>query len=69
MPKDHPGWGGRREGAGGVAKPARERQRNRTVVTLTDAELAALKRHARERDLAIGTAARELMLEALRRRA
>jgi hypothetical protein len=65
--KQHSGWGGRREGAGGKPKPKALKQRNRVAIMLTDAELAQLRRHAAQRSL--GTVARELMLAALRRRA
>lgn len=62
------GWGGRRAGAGGKRKPQEQKQAHRTVVTLTAKEQQQLARYARARGLAMGTAARELVLWALGRK-
>ena len=43
-------------------------QRNRVVVTLTDAELKMLRRFAGEKDLPLGTAVRDVLVRALKRR-
>ena len=43
-------------------------RRNRVVITLTDVEFAKLHRLAKSRDLAIGTAAYEILERSLRRR-
>lgn len=64
------GWGGPRKGAGrkaGFGKAPEEIRRNRVVVMLTDAELAALHRIAGARDLPLGTVAYELVAKALKR--
>ena len=65
------GRGCPRRGSGwpkGSGKPAPEVRRNRLVVMLTDAELAALNAWAREGALPAGTAAYEVPERALRRR-
>lgn len=64
------GWGGPRKGAGrkaGFGKAPEDVRRNRVVVMLTDAELAALHRFAESRDSPLGTAAYELLSKGLRR--
>ena len=56
---------GRPKGSGG---PPENVRRNRVVVTLTDAELAKLRKWAKDRDLPLGTVAYEIVERALRRR-
>ncbi len=61
------GRGGRREGAGRKPGPRSKVRHNRVVILLTDAELKALQRRARQRKLPMGTLAYELVAKALRR--
>ena len=61
-------WGGPRKGAGRTPGPQETVRRHRVTVTLTDGELAKLKRWADERDLPLGTVAYEVVERALRRR-
>ena len=51
----------------GHEEPRAEVRRNRVVVTLTDADLAALHRWAEERGLPLGTVVYEVVERALRR--
>lgn len=55
---------GRPPGTGG---PPEKVRRNRVVVMVRDAELAALQRLSEERGLPLGTVAYELLSKALRR--
>jgi len=55
-----------RPGAGRKPKPPSEKQRNRVVVMLTDAELRALEDAAE--DGALGTYARRVLIRHLARR-
>lgn len=48
--------------------PREVRQRNRLTVTLTDSEFDALEDLAAEKDLHLGTVAREFIVRALKRR-
>ena len=57
--------GGRPKGSGGPPELVR---RNRVVVMMTDAEAAKLHRLADENDIAVGTAAYEILARALKRR-
>lgn len=63
-----PGPGGPRKGAGRPPSLPEEVRRNRLVITLTDGEVAKLRKLAAERDLPLGTAAHEFVARALRRR-
>ena len=56
---------GRPKGSG---KPVALVRRNRVSITLNDAELAALNRIARERDVPVSTAAYEILARTLKRR-
>ena len=48
--------------------PREELRRNRVMVTLTDAEFEKLQRLAGEKDQALGTAIRDVLVRALKRR-
>ena len=64
-------WGGARPGAGrpkGRGKPPELLRRNPVVSMLTDAELRALKKIARERGLPVFTAAYEILARTLKRK-
>ena len=62
------GRGGARRGAGRPRSPLTEIRRNRVVVLFNDAEFENLERCADERQLALGTLAREIIERSLRRK-
>lgn len=65
------GWGGRRPGAGrpkGTGTgPSPDARINRVVAMLSNDELKALKRIARQKKLPLGTAAYQIIARALKR--
>ncbi len=64
-------WGGRRLGAGrkpGSGRPKEEVRRNRLMVSVTDQELAALRRLAAKRGLPPATLVYRIVAGWLRRR-
>ena len=67
--RKRPGWGGPRKGAGrrpGFGGAPEEIRRNRVTTTLTDSELAALKRLADVAGVPTGTMLYELVKRRLR---
>lgn len=70
--KKKSGWGGRRPGAGrppGTGKgPSPGARINRVVAMLSNDELKALKKFARQQKLPLGTAAHQIIARALKRR-
>ena len=69
--KKKSGWGGRRKGAGrppGTGTgPSKDARINRVVAMLSNDELKTLERHAKRRNLPLGTAAYQIIARALRR--
>jgi hypothetical protein len=69
--KKSSGWGGRRPGAGrpaGTGKgPSPGARINRVVAMLSNDELKALKRIAKQKKLPLGTAAYEIIARTLKR--
>jgi hypothetical protein len=69
--KSKSGWGGKRPGAGrpkGTGTgPSPDARINRVVAMLSNDELKALKRIARQKKLPLGTAAYQIIARALKR--
>jgi hypothetical protein len=66
MPKNHPGWGGRRVGSGGKPLPLSKLRRNRVIAMLTDEEFSAVRAYARSRKQPLATAVRDLIVASVK---